>query len=349
MLNSHFRVTSPTDAGAISRLMQLAFGISRDSPLLGAEYMDWKYWRPHPEWEGSRSFALEREGNIVAHAAVIPLRCAWGSRRLKMVHMIDVVARPKAQMPLIALMKNVARLAEGWFASGGSDIANKFLPMVGFQESARATMFALPLRPAARLRGEPIDSWRPVARFARDILWKMQAAYNPAKGWGARKISAANLAIEPFPVPHPTVETAVFERSVPAIALLFECPLTPVEFYLVERQGSVCGYFILTLAISQCRIADAWMESNRAQDWRALYKLAVRTAMAHPGVVELVTMAVTEGPAARALAEVGFRRRGQIALRFRIPNLNPPANVHFQMVDGDAAVLHDADRTQFWT
>jgi hypothetical protein len=259
------------------------------------------------------------------------------------------VARPKAIMSAIAIVKNLADLAEGVFVSGGSDIANKILPAaLGFQESARATMFALPLRPAARLRGEPIDSWRPVARFTRDILWKMQAGCNPAKGWDARRIAPANLAIEPFPLPHPSAETAVFERSVPAFAYLFECPLTPAEFYLVERQGSVCGYFILTLAISQCRIADAWMESNRAEDWRTMYQLAVRAAMAHSGVVELATMAVEEGPASQALAEVGFRRRGQIALRFRIPNVDPPAKIHFQMADGEAAFLHDG-RTQLWT
>jgi hypothetical protein len=123
--------------------MQLAFGISPDSPLLCAEYMDWKYWRPHPEWEGSRSFALEWDGNIVAHAAVIPLRCAWGGRRLKMVHPVDIVARPKAPLSGIALVTNMAHLAEGIFDSGNSDIANKILPVFGFQESARAAMFAL--------------------------------------------------------------------------------------------------------------------------------------------------------------------------------------------------------------
>lgn len=309
--------------------------------------MDWKYWRRHPAWKGSRGFVMEREGEIVAHGSVIPLRCAWGDRRLGVVEWIDWAAQPKATGAGIALLKEVGQSAGGVFIAGGTDMARKILPALGFRKISSATKYALPLRPLSRLRYESFNSWRPFGRFGRNVLWKARASSTDAPGWSARPLPAADVAKTPFPTPHPTTKSAVFERSAPEIAYSLECPVTPGEFYLVEQRRAVRGYFILTLAFAQCRIADVWLESDKVEDWGALYRLAASAAKAHPGIAEVVT-AAADVIAVQALRQVGFAPRGQLPLHFWLPGASPPADVRYQMLDNDAFYLHDGT-PQFWT
>jgi hypothetical protein len=346
-MSSVFRRSSPADAGAISSLMQQVFGMRADHPAFHPEQMDWKYWRDHPEWDGSRGFVVERDGAILAHGSVIPLQCAWAGRRIKVVELIDWVAQPKATGAGITLLKKVAETAGGMFIAGGTEMTQKILPSLGFRESARATRFALPLRPLARLRAESVSSWKPLARFARNTLWKTRAAATPAPGWDTRRILSSDLANLQFPTPHATARIAVFERTAPGLAYFLECPVTPAEFHLVEEHGVMRGYFILTMAFAQCRIADAWVETDRSEDWAVLYRMAARAAKAHPDAAEVVTV-TGDQTAAQMLAAVGFVPRGQVALRFWIPKTDPPAEVRYQMLDNDAAYLHDGS-VVFWT
>lgn len=347
-MSSLFRPSRPDDGEAISRLMQQVFGMSPDHPGLGARQMAWKYWREHPDWVGSRGFVMEREGNIIAHGSVVPLRCAWGGRRLKMVELVDWVAQPNATGAGISLLKRVAQTAEGMFIAGGTEATQKILPALGFRETASATSFALPLRPLARLRAESFKSWKPLARFARNTLWKTRGAAPVDAGWQTRPIAAADLAKTQFPMPHPLgTEAAIFERSIPEIAFLMECPVAPAEFYLVERNGVARGYFVLMFALAQCRVADAWLEPNCADDWQALYQLAARAAKAHREVAEIVTVA-GDRTSAQGLKQAGFQPREQVALRFWIPKVEPPVEVRYQMSDNDAAYLYHG-ATPFWT
>lgn len=347
-MGSLFRPSSPDDAGAISRLMQQVFGLKPDHPSLGADQMAWKYWRDYPEWNGSRGFVMERDGDILAHGSVIPLRCSWAGGSVKLVELIDWVAQPKATGAGIALLKRVAQTAEGMFIAGGFEMAQKILPGLGFRECASETYFALPLRPLARLRADSLNSWRPLARFARNTLWKYRAASAVSAGWRIRRIAAADLANAKFPLPQSSgTDAAVFERSVRQIAYLMQCPVTPVEFFLVERHGAACGYFILTLAWGQCRIADAWLDSKCADDWQTLYQLAARAAKAHRSAVELVTVA-GDKIAAQGLKQAGFQPRGQIPLRVWAPKAQLPAAIRYQMIDNDAAYLHHGT-TELWT
>ena len=73
-MSSQFRPTRPEDGAAIAQFMQLVFGMKPDHPSFDAQQMRWKYWREHPEWEGSRGYVLEGDGQIVAHGSVVPDR-----------------------------------------------------------------------------------------------------------------------------------------------------------------------------------------------------------------------------------------------------------------------------------
>jgi len=44
-----------------------------DAPALDEALLQWKYWEPGTSRKGSRSFALEQDGNLVAHGSIWPI------------------------------------------------------------------------------------------------------------------------------------------------------------------------------------------------------------------------------------------------------------------------------------
>lgn len=346
-MSLQFRPTSRSDADSISQLMQLSLGMRPDHPSLGSAQMHWKYWSPHPHWEGSRSFVMESEGRVAAHGAVVPLSLAWRNRRYRLFHLIDWAARRDFPGAGTALLKNAASLSDGVFVAGGSDITQRILPAMGFRESGRATMFVLPLRPFLRLRDDSFSSWKSAARYGRNLLWTMRAPSSTPAGWSTRRVPRERLATTEFPTPHPRGAEALFERTVPDISNLLECPATPAEFYLVEKGGLIRGYFVLTIAVRQCRIAEAWVDSGDIDDWRALYVMATREAAARRQIAEITAVGSTSVEI-DALRQAGFQPRGQIALRFQLRDGEVPEAVRFQLVDGDAAYLNDGT-TAYWS
>jgi hypothetical protein len=341
-MSSRFRATTPADAAAIAQLMRQAFDMPADHPGLSPAQLHWKYWRKHPDWEGSRGYVMERDGVLIAHGSVVPLTLAWRDRRLRIVHLIDWAAQKDATGAGIALMKRAGQLVDGVFAAGGSEMTEKILPALGFRDSGQAIRFALPLRPLARFRGDSLNSWKPAARFARNLLWKLRAHPRVPHAWTARRVLPEDIGRVSFPMPQPCAGTALFERTFQEVRFLIECPAAPMELYLAERDGEACGYFVLALIGAQCRLVESWT----SQDWRALYALAINEALAHPGIQEIAT-AVSAPAEIEALQQTGFHPCGQLSLRFWLPDKTSPDHLRYQLTDGDLAYLNDGSRT-FW-
>jgi hypothetical protein len=347
-MSSQFRPTRPEDAPAISLFMQEVFGMAPTHPGLNARQMHWKYWRDHPEWDGVRGYVMERDRQIVAHGSVVPLNCAWQGRRLKMVDLIDWAAKPANPGAGITLLKRVSQMVDGVFIAGGTSAAQKVFDSLGFREITKATVFALPLAPLSRFLSEPELSWKGPARVARNSIWRMRASTTPPKGWTARRLSPEGVTKAGYPTPHARAQAAVFERSPAAIAHLLDCPAAPAEFYLVEKNGSICGYFVITHAIAQCRIVEAWVEPGSVEDWQALYSLAARQATRSAQTMEIITMVTNDDAAQEGLRRSGFRACGQSPLRFSLRGGTYPEDIRYQMVDNDNAWLHDGT-TGYWT
>jgi len=266
-----------------------------------------------------------------------------------MIHLIDWVARPDNPGAGIALLKRIEQMVDGVLVAGGSEMTRKILPALGFRDIGKASSFALPLRPLAMLLDGSVNSWKPVARFARNMRWKMRARTRIPKGWSLRRQLPGDLGIIPGPKPgsQPGAQQAVFEWKAPEIALFLECPVATSEFYLVLRDGLPIGYLALTLAVNQCRIADAWVESRESEDWSALYTLAVRQALAHRHVAEIVTVAGTKTEI-RALEQTGFKSRGEVPMLVWSRDGTLPQSIRYQLINGDGAWLNDG-RNAFWT
>jgi len=332
------RPTTEADAPAILEL----FAAATLHPNIEPQALSWKYWQPRADWAGSRSFVLNDGDVPVAHGAIIPNRCAWAARRISMIHVIDWVARPGAVGAGVALMKHIGREAQALLAIGGSVQTQQILPLIGFRDAGVVTGYVRTLHPLRLLRSGPLPARRLLPRFARSVMWTLGARSTAHSEWQVRRVGAADVAAVTQVLPVPARGMAVLERSAELFRYALACPIVPMELHAIERAGRVRGYFLLASAPGQVRIADCWVDSDERADWRALILCAVAQAGRDGQAAEVVIWA-NDPLLAEALRECGFHAR-QVAAAWLRPTEGvpmPPVPLRLQMLDCDAAFLHE--------
>ena len=184
-------------------------------------HLRWKYWEPHPNWTGSRSYVYLRDRQIVAHAAIIPNVCLWREQRVKAVHIIDWAAKADSGGSGVTLMKQIGKLTDVMLSVGGSDLTQQILPMMGFKDSGTTVIrYARPLRPLLRLaNAAEYKDWRLAPQIMRGLYWTITAPSHRDAEWSAHRILPNQLAGDSAIWPRPTFGAAVFERLRPPAQL----------------------------------------------------------------------------------------------------------------------------------
>jgi hypothetical protein len=347
MSKSQFRATSPEDAGAVSLFLQRIFEMSPQSSVVEPRHLHWKNWEERADWPGSRGYVMINQDEIVAHGTVVPISARSGERQSKMVYLIDWAAESKSVGSGVALLKSIGRFVDTIMIAGGSEMTQKILPALGFKPCGQVHRFARPLRPLRRLSGQKFG-WRLCAQFARSLVWTLQAPSERVPGWEARRIMPDDLAASAIPWPKPARGVMLFERTPDLIGYYLRCPAVPMEFYVVEKEGSARGYFLLAFDPSQARLVDFWIDSPDPRDWRTLVQLAVRQAEHNQNVAEVVSLA-SDPAGSQALLDSGFHDRGSAPLSLLACNKKelPDMPICFRMLDSDTAYRHD-DENEFW-
>lgn len=314
----------------------------KDAGLQPAEdpsHLHWKYWQDRPDWTGSRSFVLTSGSAILAHGAVVPGTCTWEGRRHRLIHMIDWAARPSEIGAGVVLMKHVGRLCDFLLGVGGSADTLKLMPLIGYQHCGEVAGYVRPISALALGRRARGPSWKAAGRIARSVLWSLTAPSISVQGWRARPIGEAGVR-DLTVLPEEKPGLAVFGRTEALFRYMLSCPIVPTELLILENAGRIGGYFLMSYAPGQARLADAWMESDDPADWCALIEWAVRRAKAKADFAELVTWS-SEPMLSQALQTCGFRRRLALPIYLRssqgaaVPNVT----LRVQMLENDAPYL----------
>jgi hypothetical protein len=343
-----FRSTTAADESAIRSLLQEAHGVAPGHPMFEGRHLHWKYWEPRADWQGSRSYVLTREERIIAHAAIVPGVCSWRNGRLKLLHVIDWAACPKARGAGNTLMQHIGALADAIITSDGAAAALRLLPFLGFADSGTVvTQYARPIRPLLYLTGVDAPRWRLAARSVRNALWALRAPARPPRAQRSRPLEPHELGGAPIPWPLPRHGSAVLERSAAVMSYWLQCPAAPMELHVVENGGAAEGYFVLAYAPGQARLADCWLDCDDPEGWEALVQLAVQQAARHSAVAEVAAVC-SEPLLAGALQRCGFHARSSRPLLARANGVRLPAGgIRIQMLDDDSAYRHGGSRT-FW-
>ena len=338
------RPSTPADAAAIVALL-VESGLL---PNLAPEHLHWKYWQERTDWPGPRSFVLERGGEILAHAGIVPGTCAWGQRQVPFVHVIDWAARHSAIGAGTALMRSVGRQTGVLFAVGGSADTLRILPHIGFRPAGMVEGYARTLFPLRRLRGARGPRWKLLPHFARSMLWTLRAPSSAGGEWQARPLADHEVNQIATVLPEPVHGLALMTRSVALLRYMLACPIVRMSLFAVQQGTRTRGYFLLASAPGQVRIADCWVNSDSSADWREMILCAVQQAKLDSQAAEVVIWA-SDRWLARTLEESGFHRRNKSPIRiWPVGEGSPPGeSLRIQMLDNDAAYIHEG-RNEYW-
>jgi hypothetical protein len=307
---SEFRPTKPSDGPEVRALAQRLLGVAVDSPMFEERHMRWKYWSAEDD-ACPRGYVLVRDGAIVAHAGVLPLRYRAPGRSVTLLHPFDWMSEPSAIGSGAALLARLSKLADGLLIVGGSEMTRRMVRPLGFR----------PL-------GE-VGSYATAAAPTPDAL-----------ACEAQRIAPAAVVR-----PEPPASWLDVETPSAWLSACSSCPALPMELYRVSQAGQTLGDLMLAFAPGQARIAAFWPRSGEPSQRAALLSAARQLAAARSGVEEVVCMANAPQDR-RALEDAGFGAVGSVPMFVLAPAsaLEGAAGLAFQMLDGDLAFLHDGQR-----
>lgn len=331
------RPSTPADGPAIVALMRAA-GLD---PHSDPGQLHWKYWQVRADWPAPRSFVLTDGRDLLAHVAVVPGAFWCGGTRARVVHMVDWAARRETVGAGVRLARHVSRMTDFAFAIGGSRDTLKILPLMGYARLGAVSGYVRTLAPLGILRRPAPEPWKLVPRMARSLLWSMMAPSSKTAGWRVRRIESAEIEriCAELPAQKPTM--VLFERSPALLHHALSCPIVPVELYGLEKGGRIGGYFVLSYAPGQARIADMWMDSQAPGDWRAVVHAAVDQARTQTRLAELIAWS-SDPSLSQVLEDCGFHERLRLPILVQAsPGAAVPHDImRLQMLDSDAYYLY---------
>jgi hypothetical protein len=283
--------------------------------MLEPALMRWKYWQTWPTWPSPRSYVVARGAELLAHVAAIPVSYQRGGQAWTLLHPLDWAASSEVVGVGAMLLQRLSKLADGLLVVGGSAMTQRMLGPLGFRRLPEVARYA------ARPLGEP-----PPGVQLRGL--EPGAAPPPLEAAFAPGLVAA--------------------RSPALLELWRQCPAIDTLAREVFDGGASRGGFLLGFAPGQARLIDAWCASPDPADWVRVFEAARFEAWGHAGAAEVVTLANT--PLERqALSAAGFEERGSVPMHVLSRGLAPVVDLglRFQLLDGDAAFLHDG-RAESW-
>ena len=332
------RPSTPEDGPAIVALMRSA-GLE---PHSDPKHLHWKYWQERSDWTAPRSFVLTDGRELLAHVAVVPGAIRYEGMRARVIHTIDWAARRDAAGAGVRLARHVGRMSDCVLAVGGSEHTRKLLPLMGYAERGSLSGYVRTLSPLEIL-SRPIPSRRKlVPRMARSLLWSLAAPTPALAGWRVRPIGIEEIEQVGAAVPAEKPGMAVLERSPALLRHALSCPIVPIELYGLEKDGRIGGYFLLSYAPGQARIADLWIASDEPADWRALIHAAVSQARAKRGLAELIVWS-SHPNLSQMLEDCGFHERLRLPIYLKASadvSVRDDIILRIQMLDSDAFYLY---------
>lgn len=316
--------------------MAAAFHVPPTDEMFASSLMHWKFWTPRGDFTDPRSYVMERNGKVVAHAGIWPMTVHTTAGSFRGCHMVDWAADNKAPGVGAAFLQKYSALFDFVYAIAYSEMARKVLTSFGFAEVAENRIGARPLRPVLQARTHQFQGWATPARLVRNAWWSMVPAVAPAPGWS---VVEGRQDFEGFDRPSDTVMQG--HRSKAFLEYLEQCPAMRVSVFELHHNGRRAGRLALTQVRNQVRLAGLWLADPTPENLRTAYALAQVAARRSASGAELLIHAAT-AEAERVAASAGFRmiRRKPILWLSKNPAL-PTIPFSFQMTDSDAIWLTD--------
>jgi hypothetical protein len=299
MRGLHFRATEPGEADRIREFLAGIFHLAKTAPPFDPRLMHWKYYQPRPDWEGSRSYVLERDGKIASHGCVWPMPFVTPNGKVAACQIIDWAAAPRAPGAGMLLRREIEKMVAVSVAIGGSPDTRKVIPGAGYATVASFRKFARVVRPFRQFRRRPQnDTLRNLGKLARNTLWSMSRVPALPENWSVEPM--VGQAFSPT-----STSFSATARTADLYRYLLDCPTGSLSAFVLKKEGREAGCFLLNQVDGQTRIADL-----QCSNWREAVSAATHTAAALPETCEIVANTSLD-VLAEALGQAGYRLRGE--------------------------------------
>ncbi|HEY3457544.1 MAG TPA: hypothetical protein VGK64_23385 [Bryobacteraceae bacterium] len=327
MKSSIFRPTTEADEHRLIEFLSRAFSVDAGTAFLDPTLLRWKYWTPREDYPESRSFVLERNGVITAHAGIWPVSIGTGEGRTRGAHMIDWASDPAAPGSGASLVQKFIRQFDFLYSIGGSAMTQSVLPAFGFQRVTETWMGARPLRPLRQMLVHQAKNWKLPLRLARNTWWSLSPARLLKSSW-----TAVEAPIADFNPPASCPRGRAFFRY------LGQCPAIQQSLYRLLNNGQEEGWLALSLIQKQARLEGVWLHNGSPARLRSAY-LAAQQAAARLGDAYEIVAEGSAGPSEAAALETGLRIARRTPVYLLQKSGTPLMPFEFQLADNDEFFL----------
>ena len=327
MKSSIFRPTTEADEHRLIEFLSRAFSIATEAAFLDPTLLHWKYWTPREDYPEPRSFVLERNGAITAHAGIWPVSIGTGEGRTRGAHMIDWASDPAAPGSGTVLVQKLIRQFDFVYSIGGSAMTQSVLPAFGFKHVTETWMGARPLRPFRQMLIHQAKNWKLPLRLARNTWWSLSPARPAKSGW-----TAVDARIADFNPP------ASCPRGRAFFSYIEQCPAIQQFLYRLLNNGQEEGWLALSLIQKQARLEGVWLHNSSPARLRSAYLAAQEAAARLRDACEIIAEG-SVGPSEAAALEAGFRMARRTPVYLLQKNGTPLMPFEFQLADNDEFFL----------
>jgi hypothetical protein len=339
-MSSQFMATLPSEQTALTELLQSSFPASTEVNSFLPDVLQWKYFSPHSDWNGPRSYVVKKDETIVGHGGIWPLRFAGANTELSVIHLIDWAASRSATGAGVLLLRKIAGLADLLLTIGGSDETQKILPRLGYQQSGGLKLQVKVVRPWLQYRTASESGWKAPVRLARNTIWSLPSLPPVPKGWQVAKIPRFDSSVEHL-LNGPKRETLTSLRTITGLNHILGCPAATFAAYVVLEGSQMRGYFVLSQIAGQTRIVDIRLAVESPESWKAICILAAKTAAEIPETCEIVA-GFSMAPIQQAFAQSGFRPRQTLPIFYYDPRKllkGVVPTLDLSLLDGDGCFM----------
>jgi hypothetical protein len=330
------RATAQSDIPAVARFLARVYKFDSSDSHANPRLLEWKYLCPRTGWDGSRSYVLERDGEIVAHGGVCPVtfRLPKGGT-VSSLTIMDWAADPSSPGAGLMLYRKLMEMAPTSFVIGGAPVTRQIIPRIGFRRAGDALTYAGWLRPWREFRTRPRNG-RSVLRLLHGLAHPVHIRRGLGEQWEFVSVSEFDDSLQP--ILNGARRTWTFcQRTVADLNYLLQCPHLKMRGFLLRRQGLPGGYFVLGKSDWETRLLDLVVDSDDVSDWKMACAAVTNAALLDPEACRIRVLS-TLPILSEALAGNGYSCQYEEPIALHDPGdaMGRAFPASFQLFDGDS-------------
>jgi hypothetical protein len=339
-MDVNFRQTTEADVDQLRSFLKAVFHARDGEPLIDPRQMRWKLYEPRPDWVGSRSYVLMKDGEIVAHSSIVPVTFLTPQKTVSSLNPLDWGASQVGGG--VQLLRKLHRLSDTFLGLDAAQVTYDLLKKLRYRIVGQQELFSRVVRPVRAFRTDLRRQGVTKAslKLLRNSVRTLRAGYDASKEWSVVRVRSFDDAIQEVLPRRGFRAFTPVQRSAAVLNYMLRCPVAEFSGFVVHHRQRARGYFLLSRVGSQARIADIHVDSEDPSDWDHAVSLATRAAAADARVIEILAGAAFS-LVRNAIMANGYRRIASEPIFLFDPKdmLADAPEPGLSLIDGDSAYL----------